>query len=63
MYIVMLIFLKFISFLFFGLWKGAWVTGILLKPSTGGFLIFKLLLCTGGVTAKERTGLRHSFLN
>jgi hypothetical protein len=31
------------------------------KPTTGGFLILKLLLCTGGVTAKERTGLRRSF--
>jgi hypothetical protein len=54
--------LKFILFLFFWtLEGGAWVIWILIKPTTGGFLILKLLLCTGGVTAKERTGLRHSF--
>ncbi len=54
--------LKFILFLFFldsGRW--AWAIWILIKPTTGGFLILKLLLCTGGVTAKERIALSHSF--
>ncbi len=41
--------------------RKAWVTWILIKHTTGGFLILKLLLCTGGVTAKEHTGPRHSF--
>jgi hypothetical protein len=31
------------------------------QPTSGGYWILKLLLCTGGVTAKERTGPRHFF--
>ncbi len=31
------------------------------QPEDSGFWILKLLLCTGGVSAKERTGLRRFF--
>jgi len=41
------------------------ITGLSLCGSSlqcgGVFLILKLLLCIGEVTAKEHTGLRHSF--
>jgi hypothetical protein len=42
------------------------ITGLSLCGSSlqcgGVFLILKLLLCIGEVTAKEHTGLRHFFL-
>ena len=33
------------------------------QPTTGGYWILKLLLCTGGVTSKERTGLMRFLKN
>ena len=38
-----------------------WYKAHAAQLTTGGFWILKLLLCTGGVTAKERTGLRRFF--
>ena len=63
LYIVIHIFSKIILLLFF------WTLEVgkrCLNPKKAyhrRILILKLLLCTGEVTAKECTGLRHSFQN
>ncbi len=58
------IFLHLFCFKFLGLWKGS--LGHLNPKKAYRYHRriphLKLLLCTGGVTAKERTGLRHFFL-